>query len=331
MFQIDRESDQPLYSQIASWLEAQIRSGERRENDRLPSERSLCEMTGASRDTVKRAYRELSRRGCIETGRGSGSYVKKQDFAMKRSEAEALLRPVVKSLLEAGLNRHETELAFLEQLWNRLPESEKLRVAWVDCSIEILRDMARELGQSCNVRVTPFLLEELEADPQRLSAEDFDLIATTINHIDDLQRSLAEKTGRTLEEKMEKVVLAISRPTITLLAQLGEEMEVAAVYESEWYRSNMVRFLDELSVAGKKKMVPLSQAMEYLKRARRLGRRMAVVLPQDPDFRDGMVGELYRYCVEHEMFCILFRQVVDNGSLLHFKRQLQKRWIEKKN
>lgn len=322
---IDKQSKTPLYCQIADWVERRITSGELREGERLPSERSLCAATGASRDTVKRAYRELERRGCISIGRGSGSYVKKQDLQNIRKQARLLAENAVGKLKNSGLTRHETELAFLDLMWARLPESEKLEVAWVDCSAEILHDTAGELEKNCNVRVTPFLLEEVEADPGPLLEAGFDLIATTINHIDDLMQALIQKTGSMPKICMEKVVLAISRMTVSQLARIEEEMEVVAAYETEWYRSNMVRFLDEFSVNGKKRLIRLEDTLDYLKHSKR---KNAVILPQDFGYLDGLVGDIWRYCEEHGIFCIVCHQIIDGGSMLHFRKRLQRKWLE---
>lgn len=328
MFSIDKDSKEPLYCQIAEWLEGQIASGELREQERLPSEREMSEMSGASRDTVKRAYRELERRGCIYTGKGSGSYVQKKDLQAKRRMAERIAVHAVKQLQDAGLTRHETERAFLELMWERQSESEKLQVAWVDCSAEMLEDMAKEIEKDCNVRVTPFLLEEMEADPEPLMNRSFDLIATTINHIDDLQKVFIEKTGHLPMIAMEKLVLTISRMTVSQLAKVTDEMEVAAAYESEWYRSNMERFLDEFAVNGKKHLIRLEDMMDYLKHNRR---KMAVILPQDLGYQDGLVKQIWKYCEEKGIFCIVFHQMVDNGSMLHFRKRLQKKWLEDAN
>ena len=57
-------------------LQRRIVSGQYGPGQKLPSEHSLVEMFGASRITVGRAVRDLSREGLVERRAGSGTYVR---------------------------------------------------------------------------------------------------------------------------------------------------------------------------------------------------------------------------------------------------------------
>jgi GntR family transcriptional regulator len=61
--------------QIATVLEAEIRSGRLRYGARLQSENQLVERFAVSRNTVRRGLEELSSRGLITTRTGIGSFV----------------------------------------------------------------------------------------------------------------------------------------------------------------------------------------------------------------------------------------------------------------
>lgn len=324
MFKPDKMSKVPLYAQAADWMEKRIEAGDPGEGERLPSEREMCALAGISRDTVKRAYLELERRGLITTGRGSGSRVTRQNLKSGRAVARETAGRAVERLKEAGLTRHETERAFLELMWSRLPESEKLNVAWVDCSGEIINDTVKELEKDCNIHVTPFLLEETEENPEPLFVGNYDLIATTINHLDDLQKAFLEKMGRMPDADMEKVVLTVSRMTVSRLAGIEEGADITAFFDSGWCRSNTERFLNELSVNGEKHFVHFDEAYDRLTRC---GKKSVVILPQDFSYRDGLVGEIYRYCEQHGISCIVLKQIVDNGSMLHLRKRLQRKWM----
>lgn len=65
----------PLHSQIRDQLEATIRSGKWRANDRAPSERELCDRHGVSRITARRAIADLVNEGLLYTVAGKGTFV----------------------------------------------------------------------------------------------------------------------------------------------------------------------------------------------------------------------------------------------------------------
>ncbi|CAH0120833.1 HTH-type transcriptional regulator NorG [Paenibacillus sp. CECT 9249] len=72
-----RNSNQPLYQQIADDIERRISYGEFPPGSLLPSERKLAEQLGVNRSTVILAYAELRALGIIESRTGSGTRVSK--------------------------------------------------------------------------------------------------------------------------------------------------------------------------------------------------------------------------------------------------------------
>ena len=66
----------PLYEQIASRIEGQIRTGTLRPGDRVPSVRRLSQLENVSVSTVLEAYLYLERRELIEARPQSGFYVR---------------------------------------------------------------------------------------------------------------------------------------------------------------------------------------------------------------------------------------------------------------
>ncbi len=68
-------SSTPKYIQIAKTIRAQIRDGEIATGDALPSERDLCDLTGASRVTIRKAVDQLIEEGLLWRKQGSGTFV----------------------------------------------------------------------------------------------------------------------------------------------------------------------------------------------------------------------------------------------------------------
>jgi GntR family transcriptional regulator len=73
---IDYDSAVPPYRQVASLIEARIRSGELAPGARVPSIVTLSQQYGVAKNTARRALRELADRELIEVIQGWGSFVK---------------------------------------------------------------------------------------------------------------------------------------------------------------------------------------------------------------------------------------------------------------
>ncbi|TVX91443.1 PLP-dependent aminotransferase family protein [Cohnella terricola] len=77
MWKPNRQSNKPIYEQIADHLERRISYGEFPPGSLLPSERKLAEQLGVNRSTVILAFAELRATGIIESRTGSGTRVSK--------------------------------------------------------------------------------------------------------------------------------------------------------------------------------------------------------------------------------------------------------------
>lgn len=70
-----KESSVPLHIQMADELRGRIQRRELRPNDRIPSERELCEQYDISRITVRKALSTLIQEGLVYATIGKGTYV----------------------------------------------------------------------------------------------------------------------------------------------------------------------------------------------------------------------------------------------------------------
>lgn len=73
--ELDRDSLDPLYRQLASRLQQAIDSGRLAPGARLPSEAELIAIHGVSRVTVRQAIGLLQRQGKVAARRGKGTFV----------------------------------------------------------------------------------------------------------------------------------------------------------------------------------------------------------------------------------------------------------------
>ena len=83
---LDNRSGLPIYEQIFEQLKAQIISGELKQDEMLPSIRSLAKDLRISVITTKRAYEELEAAGFIYTVAGKGCFVAAKNTELIREE-----------------------------------------------------------------------------------------------------------------------------------------------------------------------------------------------------------------------------------------------------
>ncbi|OUN33804.1 GntR family transcriptional regulator [Lachnoclostridium sp. An76] len=113
---INSSSMVPIYEQIMDQIKAQITAGDLRENDILPSVRTLAKDLKISALTVKKAYDNLEQEGYTVTVHGKGTYVAAADaermLEEQRREVESDLEKAVEKGRRCGLKDEEIRELF---------------------------------------------------------------------------------------------------------------------------------------------------------------------------------------------------------------------------
>ena len=113
---INSSSMVPIYEQIMDQIKAQITAGDLKENDILPSVRTLAKELKISALTVKKAYDNLEQEGYTVTVHGKGSYVaaanKERMKEEQRREVEEDLDNAVQKGRRCGLKDEEIRELF---------------------------------------------------------------------------------------------------------------------------------------------------------------------------------------------------------------------------
>ena len=108
---IDNKSGTPIYDQIYSQIKSQIISGSLREDEMLPSIRSLAKDLRISFITTKRAYEELEKEGFIYTVPGKGCYVARKNTQLLQEEhlkqIEEHMEQIIRLAAACNLSRED--------------------------------------------------------------------------------------------------------------------------------------------------------------------------------------------------------------------------------
>lgn len=104
---IDLRKRQLIYEQIVENVKLQIIRGVLRENDYMPSVRSLANELGINPNTIQKAYAELERQGIIRSVAGKGSIIVVDSAtvnSMQNGHVTEKIREMARVAIEAGFD-----------------------------------------------------------------------------------------------------------------------------------------------------------------------------------------------------------------------------------
>lgn len=106
----------PIYEQIVDQIKMLIRNGELKENDNLPSVRTLSKELKISALTVKKAYDNLESGGFTVTVHGKGTYVAATNTELlleeQKKELEADLEQAIQKGRRCGISDEDIKSLF---------------------------------------------------------------------------------------------------------------------------------------------------------------------------------------------------------------------------
>lgn len=106
----------PIYEQIVNQIKMLIRNGELKENDNLPSVRTLSKELKISALTVKKAYDNLESEGFTVTVHGKGTYVAATNTELlleeQKKELEADLEQAIQKGRRCGISDEDIKSLF---------------------------------------------------------------------------------------------------------------------------------------------------------------------------------------------------------------------------
>ena len=161
---------------------AALHVGRLRPGDRVPSIRRLAGLAGVNHKTVHRAYTALARDGILEVRPGSGTFV-----ADRRSGIEQ--RPALPALVGAleSCRRDAERLRIAPADLARFLSTcltdglGSLSVGVVECNLEQITMIGRDLRRATGVQVRPIPLQALERNPDE-AAGTISAVVTTDCH-----------------------------------------------------------------------------------------------------------------------------------------------------
>ena len=100
LFELNSNSETPLYMQIVDQTKLAIAKGFLKNGDRFPSVRELSRQLLVNQATVSKAFKELDRQGIIETKPGIGTFISFDDNKISK-RIDKMMEKLEDDFLEA--------------------------------------------------------------------------------------------------------------------------------------------------------------------------------------------------------------------------------------
>jgi DNA-binding transcriptional regulator YhcF (GntR family) len=198
-FQLDKQSNTPIYHQVREQLISALHVGRVNEGSKLPSVRHFARVHGINPKTIHRIYRRLHDEGYLHLRPGSGAYIAPvQRGSLDGDRLLSLHRFFRAALAECQRIGLEPARAcgLFERFVNRasLPNT---RIGVVECSAEQANVLSREIRAALKAQVVPISLDDLQrSGGPNLAA--VDVFVTTATHVREVEEAAARLERPTL-------------------------------------------------------------------------------------------------------------------------------------
>lgn len=310
------DSNEPIYKQIGSFVKEGIASGKLKEGDKLPTVRELAAKLDLAKGTVKHAYDDLLKQGIIDMRQGRGTFIAcSTDKQISRKEkAMEILEDALDELQSLGFSAREIDIFFKLKLGERDFEEDMVKVAVIDCNMEALNSIARQIERLVDADVYKILLDDLLKNPYAVDKE-VELVVTTKTHLAQVEKCIED------QERLVPAVLTPAPRTIMGLAKLDTNATICVASASykffEIVETGCAKLTMDTSALKNVIFGKTGELAEQLKTAE------ALVVP--PDY--------LTYCNEEESNAIMefakskavivYEYQMDEGSVLYLSNKFR--------
>lgn len=235
-YNINPDSDIPIYRQLVDQINAQIRSGALPTGTQMPTVREMSEKLRLSCGTVKRVYDRLQEMGDIEMTRRRGTFVKyvREDRDSRKLQAMTAIDRMIRQLTELNFSPAEIQIFLNLKMREWGLKWSGIRIAVVTEYPELGAALERQLGQIANVRVNVYPLRQMREYPYTVD-EQSDVILSSVEDGQHLSPILPEGG------KLIRMAFAATPESVVALAGLSGR--VGVVCEEAAFASLAGRYL----------------------------------------------------------------------------------------
>lgn len=323
-FKFERQSAEPVYRQLAAQIRLAIRAGELEPGSKLPTARMLHEKYGIAGGTVKEAYRLLQSEQIVFAVQGSGYYVTVAPVAHTLEEAAPRISAIFDDLMALpDLSPREIYSLCCARMRTQTVAPDPVRIAWIDCSPEVLHSTARQLETIPHVRVDAYTTEEF-CRKDKVQAAIYDFVITTPNHVGEIAPLIAGTKCQ-----LEKLDFTVSHETTVNMLHIPTGCTIAVLYKVRRFFHYVQLRLQEFERAHTFLPCHYEEAANVIRRFQ--SSNLALVIPGDyPSGMSADAVEAVETFIQKGGQTIFFYPTVDQGSLLFLNEKIHRFDLDRK-
>ena len=308
IFQVDRSLPIPVYQQLVDSIRAAIKTGRLADGQQLPTVQEL----DLARGTIIRAYNTLEQEGLLEKVQGRGTFVRCAPVSAqsRKERAMAAIDTLLDELDDMGFSAAEINIFLNLKLRERSEMESKVKIALVECNLETLSQMAKQLQSIPNVELYSYLMSSVVQYPYNLN-EDLDLILTTPRHAEELARILPMK------KRVTTVAVHLTPEAVVSLVKLDCRKKVGILCQSQQFGEAILRacqfYAEEVTVADPVTIAQEDAIGQYLKD------KQVILIPKDLEAHCS--SEVLRHLQNFPGERIRCAYEMDTGSMLYLREK----------
>ncbi|HJW93942.1 MAG TPA: GntR family transcriptional regulator [Thermoanaerobaculia bacterium] len=228
---LSRTEPLSIHLQVGEQLRHQIEDGTLAPGSRLPTVRDLAAELGINYNTVRNVYTELERDGYISSEQGRGTFVKQRPPRVDGTSAQ-LVREMVDEALARAIMGGISAGEFARMTYTRAKmfrRRRKVRVLFAECNETELKQFGGEIAAAIGGAPDLVLIDALRKK-KRAFFDDYDVLVTTLPHLQELAGLHPNVVGMTLEPDYNGVIASIfSLPAKTKIGLVGTDHMLQAL------------------------------------------------------------------------------------------------------
>jgi len=306
-YQINPESDIPIYRQLADQINAQIRSGALPTGTQLPTVREMAERLHLSCGTVKHVYDCLQKTGDIEMTRRRGTFVKyvRRDQDSRKQQAMNAIDQMIRKLSELNFSPAEIQIFLNLKMREWGLKWSGIRISLVTEYTELTESFQKQLEQMVNVHVNVCSLRQLREYPYSVD-EQSDVILASVEDGQKLSLLLPDTS------KLIRIAFRTDPASIAALAALEHE-QIGVLCEDMRFAELVRKHLPD----GKKEALHI-----FTDESQRIDGMDALIIAQGYAERCSAVWQRQIALFAQSKPVIAFACGLDEGSMLYLEERI---------
>lgn len=195
---IDRKNGIPIYIQVKNQIMSEIKNGNLKIGEKMPTERELSQRLNTSRNTISAAYNLLEQEGVLISYQGRGTFVAEEAKPWKQHNIKDRLLKIIDLGLEEAIEMGLDTKEYLAIVQDRIREKQelikKVNAIFVECNIEQANAFSKELSRYTNLNIIPLVLSDLENRSENVQKllQKVQLVIATFNHVNEVKSLISD-------------------------------------------------------------------------------------------------------------------------------------------